>query len=164
MRWLVVWGGCGRACASCDLLNQHLLLNIYRPSTAQKILPRNHTPQYTESTCSIIPRIIQLFSLSCRRETFSKIHSTKESIPSQRKSRTESRIWEADEQITWTFHWDQRTPSVKSGSDFLNAVVAFTAAMLTERLIMTLHFDLCCCKVRLFLIHIVGAFNLQYFL
>lgn len=50
-------------------------------------LPRNHTPQYTESAYSIIPRIIHLFSLSCGRETFSKIQNTKESIPSQRKSR-----------------------------------------------------------------------------
>jgi len=39
MRWLVVWGGCGRECASSDLLDQHLLLNIYRPSTAQKNSP-----------------------------------------------------------------------------------------------------------------------------
>ena len=164
MRWLVVWRGCGRECASSDLLDQHLPLNIYRPSTAQKILPRNHTPQYTESTCSIIPRIIQLFSLSCRRETFSKIHSTKESIPSQRKSRTESRIWETDEWITWTFHWDPKTLSVKSASDFLTALVAFTAAMLTERLIITLHFDFCACKFRLFLMHIAGALNVHYFL
>jgi hypothetical protein len=165
MRWLVVLGGCGRDCASSYLLPQHLLLSIYRLSTAKKkILPRNHTPQYTESTHSIIPRIIQLFSLSCRRETFSKIHSTKESIPSQRKSWTESRIWETDEWITWAVHWDPRIVSFKSVSDFLTAWIALIAAMLTERLIVTLRFGICACKLRLFLIHIVGAFNVHYFL
>jgi len=78
-----------RECSSSNLHDQHLLLNIYSPSTARKkkVLPRNCTPQYTESTFSIIPRIIHLFSLFCGRETFSKIQSTKESIPSQRKTR-----------------------------------------------------------------------------
>lgn len=98
MSWLVVRWGRGRDRSSSNPLDQHLLLNIYRPSTAQKnVLPRNHTPQYTESTSSIIPRIIQLFSLSSGRETFSKIQNTKESISSQRKSRTELRILKTGE-------------------------------------------------------------------
>lgn len=73
------------------------ILHPERPTSAIKYLEILHSthvkkktvyaPQYAKSTCSIIPRIIYLFSLSCGRETFSKIQSTKESIASQRKSR-----------------------------------------------------------------------------
>lgn len=83
MRCLIVKGGRRRGYSS----DQHLLLNIHRPTTAQKNSPATTLAQYTESTCSIIPGIIHLFSLYCGRETFSKIQGTEESIHSQRKSR-----------------------------------------------------------------------------